>query len=1357
MRDVDVASVIIPVRNNFRELYTSFIRYLFGEDVFISYSRADALTYAAGIADQLSAKDFSCFLDQWGTPPGQDLPRSLRRALKRSSVLVLVGTPGAACSEAVGLEIRDFVKTGRPIIPIDFDRSLETAPWFHHIVGLARTAEQSDALKLGNPGPAVLSRIEKSFNFTRRNRRVRRSFLAATIVLLALVGVSVYAGKNVLEKTQALFKSQEQTKTAEETAQKNAATAAENEKLSNSRALAATAVTELAIDPEVSVQLARKGYATAPTREAEDALRESLFESHAYYIIGQHQGRITGAAFSPDGQLVVVASGSGAEVMDLATGAVVSELRGHSGPVLGAAFNPKGDLIVTAGADKTARIWNWRKQRTVLRLVGHTAPLTTAQFDPTGESVVTTTEDNPAPNCTADKFRSAQRIFPGEDYSARVWSVNTGALKTPVLMGFCSPPAHGGPGIPFKPFSPDGRFVPFITTESIAPDYPKVWDVSASRAYLLDKVEWFGDAVFSPDGKLMATVTAGTTVTAKGEDVNLISLDTGAKIAQFTAELGAGSINAMSFSPDSKQIATANGDYKVRLWTIPERQDDQQDQKLSPRLEFFGHVGQIRSIAFDSDGDFLLTGSDDGTARVWEVKTGKQVSILRGHTAAVRNAVFSPNGQYILTTSDDQTARLWTASMGQPLEHISPLFSDVQSAQLSSAANRVLIVNSSSAVHVWNADSSKLASGELAARVAAISPNGDRVATAVKESAVVIYDPATGAVRRTLGSQKDVINFATFSPDSKRIFATSDGGTAHLWDTRTGAELVAFKGPPAKVLTAIYSNDGSHVLTSANGNVAQLWDLTGEAPPVGIGQSTVTAAALSPDGKIIVSNLGYMAEVLDSSSGVVITKLSPSSNGRQITAVAFSPDGRLIVTTDAYFAKVWKVPEKWEDQQSGMTLGQSPVNTIRGVVFSPDSRLVATLYQSPGAVVWKADSGEQLGKISEPMNDAVFNRANELVAVCEDGAIRVWDPLTGKKLREMQGNLGPLKHVSVSSTGQMILAQADEARNAFLVWNTRSGKQVGLHGLNAVFSPNEKSVLALSGLDRVRVRNADDAAAGVELRGPTSEVTGLSISSDGEYIAGSASDGTIWIWEVVTARVLASRRMDMPPKALIFSPDGNLIAIDTERDRFQLWAWKASGALRDVTGRPGTLSSGLFSHDSKYILSRDNREATVWKVPENEGSPVTNVKKLSGRHTAEVNNASFNQDGEFIVTASDDATAMVWQWKTNNPPVELRGHSGPVFGAKFSSNGKYVATTSRDGTARVWESETGKSVTELFGHQGTVREATFSSDDQFILTFGDDHRVRIYGCSVCAEVGTLMHRAAARPGLPPEQLRRYTH
>jgi hypothetical protein len=80
-------------------------RFLFGDDIFVSYSRQDAVKYAEGLAGELSEKGYSCRIDQWESEPGNEMPASLLNALARSSMLVIVGTQGAAASTHVGKEI----------------------------------------------------------------------------------------------------------------------------------------------------------------------------------------------------------------------------------------------------------------------------------------------------------------------------------------------------------------------------------------------------------------------------------------------------------------------------------------------------------------------------------------------------------------------------------------------------------------------------------------------------------------------------------------------------------------------------------------------------------------------------------------------------------------------------------------------------------------------------------------------------------------------------------------------------------------------------------------------------------------------------------------------------------------------------------------------------------------------------------------------------------------------------------------------------------------------------------------------------------------------------------------------------
>ncbi|MDT5268353.1 MAG: hypothetical protein QOH49_539 [Acidobacteriota bacterium] len=100
------------------------------DDVFISYSRRDGALYAAGLADKLTEKGLSCFIDKLGTEPNHDLPDSLRKKIRNCTVFVLVGTEKAARSKFVEKEIAEFKQTGRTILPVDFQESVGNAGWY---------------------------------------------------------------------------------------------------------------------------------------------------------------------------------------------------------------------------------------------------------------------------------------------------------------------------------------------------------------------------------------------------------------------------------------------------------------------------------------------------------------------------------------------------------------------------------------------------------------------------------------------------------------------------------------------------------------------------------------------------------------------------------------------------------------------------------------------------------------------------------------------------------------------------------------------------------------------------------------------------------------------------------------------------------------------------------------------------------------------------------------------------------------------------------------------------------------------------------------------------------------------------
>ena len=175
-------------------------RSLAADDIFISYTRLDASTYAAGLADELTKKGFSCFIDKLGTDPDKDLPDTLRRKIKSCAMLVVVGTERAATRQTIADEVGEFLQAGRrsSVVPIDFGGAVYRASWYPLVEGVAPEPEKNpEALDDGEPSPSVLSRIEKQFNYTRRNQRLRRAALGTAVLvallLLAGVGAGVYA------------------------------------------------------------------------------------------------------------------------------------------------------------------------------------------------------------------------------------------------------------------------------------------------------------------------------------------------------------------------------------------------------------------------------------------------------------------------------------------------------------------------------------------------------------------------------------------------------------------------------------------------------------------------------------------------------------------------------------------------------------------------------------------------------------------------------------------------------------------------------------------------------------------------------------------------------------------------------------------------------------------------------------------------------------------------------------------------------------------------------------------------------------------------------------------------------------
>jgi WD40 repeat protein len=200
------------VRNS---LYENSYRSFFGDDVFISHSRIDGINYAKNLARLLQKNyRFMCFADFYWTEVGEKLPAFLIKKLKRSTMLVVVITPGAVeSSDNIKSEIEIFKTTGRPICVVDINSSYRREDWveLHGINNIKDFAATPTSTKTkSGPSMLVLKSIRESFTYRTKYSQQRRSaFISAGFLILSFlsitvaIGASVYASKSLSEASLA--------------------------------------------------------------------------------------------------------------------------------------------------------------------------------------------------------------------------------------------------------------------------------------------------------------------------------------------------------------------------------------------------------------------------------------------------------------------------------------------------------------------------------------------------------------------------------------------------------------------------------------------------------------------------------------------------------------------------------------------------------------------------------------------------------------------------------------------------------------------------------------------------------------------------------------------------------------------------------------------------------------------------------------------------------------------------------------------------------------------------------------------------------------------------------------------------
>lgn len=561
------------------------------------------------------------------------------------------------------------------------------------------------------------------------------------------------------------------------------------------------------------------------------------------------------------------------------------------------------------------------------------------------------------------------------------------------------------------------------------------------------------------------------------------------------------------------------------------------------------------------------------------------------------------------------------------------------------------------------------------------------------------------------------------SPDTRKMVAYDRSADISLWDAETGRFLADLTNPSAYTSSVRFLNERELLVTAEDSTVYILDSETGEPSARFKASSSVWQATATADGQRVAAWGMSDLVLFERASGKVLLRFGADF----LFGAALSADGRYLAfaTSDSLYLHRAADGKRLVAVEGRFSMVQP--------VFSPDGKQLFTHNYSEGAL-YEVPSGRLLHTLEGhegSINHAVFDPSSRLLATCsDDSTVRLWNPDSGELSGILGGHSGEVNHAHFSTDGSRVVTTALDKtavnQRAVIIWDTRKQQRVLAIPLQrwpintATFSQDGSRVI-LDFLHSVppHIYDAHSGQLLAALKNDATIITAAAFGREGSLLYSISDDKVCRVWDVENRTVRSTDLKTFYREVYtgFYSPDFSKVLVPRPLGGVEIWDTLSRKKIfsLDSAGHPTT---GQFSPDGRLVVTaslfHDGGEVfgdappKVWDAQSGHL-----VRELRG-HRLGVSRAVFSSDGRYVVTASDDSTARVWDSQTGSMRTSLK-HPGKVTVAALGAGNRYLVAATDEGVVHTWEVDSARLMHAIKFGKESIKSVAISPDGKWVL------------------------------------------